>query len=45
VQPHFYAFGGALATADWLRSVMEGAFDLAADGRRFAVHPRADEAQ
>jgi methylenetetrahydrofolate reductase (NADPH) len=45
VQPHFYSFGGALATADWLRSVMEGAFDLAAEGRRFAVHSRADTAQ
>lgn len=39
VQPHVYSFGGALAAADWLRSVMEGAFDLAADGRKFAhVH-------
>ncbi len=40
LQPHFYSFGGALATADWLRSVMEGEFDLAADGRRFALHSR-----
>jgi methylenetetrahydrofolate reductase (NADH) len=38
VQPHIYSFGGALATAGWLRSVMEGAFDLAADGRKFTVH-------
>lgn len=38
VQPHVYSFGGALATAGWLRQVMEGAFDLAADGRKFAVH-------
>ncbi|MGH8325607.1 MAG: methylenetetrahydrofolate reductase [Steroidobacteraceae bacterium] len=38
VQPHVYSFGGALATADWLRSVMGGAFDLAADGRKFTVH-------
>ncbi|HEY7890372.1 MAG TPA: methylenetetrahydrofolate reductase [Steroidobacteraceae bacterium] len=38
VQPHVYSFGGALATADWLRSVMDGAFDLAADGRKFTVH-------
>lgn len=35
VQPHVYSFGGALATAGWLRSVMEGTFDLASDGRRF----------
>lgn len=38
VKPHVYSFGGVLATADWLRSVMEGAFDLAADGRKFTVH-------
>ena len=25
VQPHVYSFGGALATADWLRSVLDGA--------------------
>lgn len=37
VQPHVYSFGGALATADWLRAVMDGAFDLAPDGRRFTV--------
>jgi methylenetetrahydrofolate reductase (NADPH) len=36
-QPHVYSFGGALATADWLRSVMNGAFDLTADGRKFTV--------
>ncbi len=34
---HVYSFGGALATAGWLRSVMEGSFDLAPDGSRFAV--------
>ena len=45
VQPHFYSFGGALASADWLRSVMHGAFDIAADGGRFTVHSRADAAQ
>jgi methylenetetrahydrofolate reductase (NADPH) len=38
VQPHVYSFGGALATAAWLRSVSEGAFDLAPDGGRFTVH-------
>lgn len=40
VQPHVYSFGGALATGDWLRPVMEGAFDLAPDGRKFSVHSR-----
>jgi methylenetetrahydrofolate reductase (NADPH) len=39
-QPHVYSFGGALATADWLRAVMEGEFDLAADGRTFTVSAR-----
>lgn len=38
VQPHMYSFGGALATAGWLRAVREGAFDLAPDGRKFTVH-------
>jgi methylenetetrahydrofolate reductase (NADPH) len=38
VQPHVYSFGGALATFDWLRSVMEGNFDLAPNGRKFTVH-------
>lgn len=37
VQPHLYSFGGALATADWLRSVMAGAFDVAADGTKFTI--------
>lgn len=39
VQPHVYSFGGALATADWLRAVMAGAYDLSADGRKFTVRP------
>lgn len=38
VQPHVYSFGGALATAEWLRAVKNGAFDLAPDGRKFARH-------
>lgn len=37
VQPHVYSFGGALAAADWLRVVREGAFDLTPDGGKFAV--------
>lgn len=37
VQPHVYSFGGALATAVWLRKVMEGAFDLSPDGGKFTV--------
>lgn len=38
VQPHVYSFGGALATAAWLRSVREGAFELAPNGGKFALH-------
>ena len=38
VRPHVYSFGGALPTAAWLRAVMDGAFDLSPDGRKFTVH-------
>ena len=38
MQPHVYSLGGALATADWLRAVMEGAFELAPDGARFTIN-------
>lgn len=37
VKPHLYAFGGVLATARWLRAVMDGAFDLRPDGDKFTV--------
>ena len=33
-QPHFFSFGGALATAQWLRRVIEGDFELPSDGGR-----------
>ena len=32
-QPHFFTFGGVLATADWLRSVTAGRFDVRSDGK------------
>ena len=35
--PHFYAFGGVMATARWLRGVMEGTFELDRAGEKFAV--------
>jgi len=38
VQPHFYAFGGVMATARWLRALVEGSFELDADGTKFAVN-------
>jgi hypothetical protein len=38
VQPHFYAFGGAVATATWLRAVADGSFTVQPDGRKFVVN-------
>ncbi len=38
VQPHFYAFGGTLATATWLRAVADGSFTVQPDGRKFVVN-------
>jgi methylenetetrahydrofolate reductase (NADPH) len=32
VQPHFFAFGGALATARWMQRVGSGAFEVRSDG-------------
>lgn len=32
VQPHFFTFGGAVATARWIRSMHEGAFEIRPDG-------------
>jgi methylenetetrahydrofolate reductase (NADPH) len=37
-QPHFFAFGGAVATAQWLRLVREGRFELPADGGKFLMN-------
>jgi len=34
---HFYTFGGAVATASWLRAVGEGRFELLPDGARFSL--------
>jgi methylenetetrahydrofolate reductase (NADPH) len=35
--PHFFAFGGVLETARWLRSVVDGAFELDANEGGFSV--------
>ncbi len=35
--PHFFAFGGVLETARWLRAVMEGSFELDAAERGFVI--------
>jgi hypothetical protein len=37
-QPHFFAFGGAVATAQWLRAVREGRFELPPDGGKFLMN-------
>ncbi len=37
-QLHFYAFGGAVATATWLRAVADGSFTVQPDGRKFVVN-------
>jgi methylenetetrahydrofolate reductase (NADPH) len=37
LQPHLYAFGGAVNTADWLRAVADGAFELQPGGEKFTI--------
>jgi methylenetetrahydrofolate reductase (NADPH) len=32
-QPHFFTFGGALASAQWIRAVGNGSFDIRSDGK------------
>jgi methylenetetrahydrofolate reductase (NADH) len=39
VRPHFYAFGGVIATATWLRAVMDGSFELQPDSDKFVMNP------
>jgi methylenetetrahydrofolate reductase (NADH) len=38
VRPHFFAFGGTVATAQWLRHVAEGRFELPEDGGKFQMN-------
>ncbi len=38
VQPHFYAFGGTMATATWLRAVADGKFTVQPDGSKLIVN-------
>ena len=35
--PHFFAFGGVLETARWLRAVIEGSFELDSAARGFSI--------
>ena len=37
VAPHFFAFGGALETARWMRKVAAGAFDVDANAAQFRM--------
>jgi methylenetetrahydrofolate reductase (NADPH) len=37
-QPHFYAFGGVMATARWMRGVIDGSFELKSNEERFVVN-------
>jgi methylenetetrahydrofolate reductase (NADPH) len=32
-QPHFFAFGGALATAKWIRQMSNGSFEVRPNGK------------
>jgi methylenetetrahydrofolate reductase (NADPH) len=36
-QPHVYAFGGVMATAKWLRAVVDGKFELDRSGEKFST--------
>jgi methylenetetrahydrofolate reductase (NADPH) len=38
---HFYSFGGAVATARWVRAVAGGHFELDADGQGFSVRTQS----
>jgi methylenetetrahydrofolate reductase (NADPH) len=37
VAPHFFVFGGTLKTAQWLRRLVDGEFDVGADGDTLAL--------
>ncbi len=36
--PHFFAFGGVLETARWLRAVVDGSFELNSAERGFSIN-------
>ena len=38
VQPHYYAFGGMMATAQWLRHVIDGTISMDSNGEKFMVN-------
>ena len=38
VQPHYYAFGGVMETAQWLRHLIDGTFTMDPSGEKFTVN-------
>jgi hypothetical protein len=40
VAPHFFAFGGALETAWWMRKIAAGAFEIDARAGQFEIQDR-----
>src|SRR5262249_29185878 len=36
-QPHFFAFGGVMGTARWLRAVIDGLFHITPNGDKLIV--------
>ena len=38
--PHFFSFGGSLATARWLAAVQGGHFELSSEGQGFTIDDR-----
>lgn len=38
VKPHVYAFGGVMATARWIRAVVDGSFELQANSDKFVLN-------
>jgi hypothetical protein len=37
IAPHFFAFGGALETAQWMQKIAAGAFDINAKAAQFKL--------
>jgi len=37
VKPHFFSFGGCIETAEWLKTVREGTFEVGADGQSLSL--------
>jgi len=44
-QVHVFSFGGALATADWLRAIVEGNFAVQSDGRGLEIRTSGSKSE